>query len=154
MTALLSQKQTPTHCDFCDTLLAPTPTTGPSGYGWYGENKAACYACCAWLAVFDMKDCKPGDCSQEAFYFTREPAHDDALGFGVDALGRVTIWPGTLEMRVYGLGTRQRVPFDRSPRAYCQRVYFSGPDDSRWSGTIYETTLGGDLLRNVRRLKG
>lgn len=153
--ALLSQKERPQKCDFCDTPIPPPPTNGTLGYATHLTGKVACYACCAWSTIAEMLRCEPGDHAPEGFYYTSEPAHDDALGKGLDSYGRVTNWPGSLEMRIYAKGRQQKGGFFSGHHRfdYAQRIYFSGPGNTRWSGTYYCTPSAGDLLRNVRRLK-
>lgn len=137
----LSQKE-PTKCDFCDKPLAPkTHTHGGTGYGWIGESKAACYSCCGWLDALDMAKAEIGDHAQSAFYYS---PHNQT----------VSNWPGTLVMKVTSLGKSHRVRFCMGRQSYKHQVYFRGPNGTSWSGTLYHTPSAGDLLRNVRRIRG
>ena len=131
------------RCFHCEQEISP-PGEGHCGTG-YARDKddhVICYACCAWLDVFAMLACKPGErFTGAALYVTS----------GDGSAWSVTNWPGTLKMWVTGEGGTSHVPF--TFRGKKRRVYFVGPHGSSWSGTFYDTPTAGDLLRDVRRLK-
>jgi hypothetical protein len=145
---ILSQKQ-PSHCDFCVMPLPKPVTEAPSarvgygiisagGYGKLPRDMVACYSCCGWLCYLDMAAVQIGERCFDAFYYD-ENKRD------------VSNWPGSVRMRVIGKGARNRVPFTHRGVRY--QVYFEGPLGTWWSGTYYNTTTAGTLLRNVRRIK-
>jgi hypothetical protein len=124
------------RCDYCDGPIVPVENS--PGYATRltdGLTSFACYACCAWLAVIDMRaGIDPGLYASE-----RRPCEQ----------WTVSIWPCTLTMRVVRTTTARHNLAGKTTT-----LHFIGPDGQLWTGTEYHGPASGNLLRKVHRLKG